>query len=208
MTYEIEHLAQELKSARLARGMSQRALSKATQLPQSHISKIENGAVDLRLSSLVAITRVLGLELALVPRHALPAVQSITRTAAGRAVGIAHMTAKGEQRRNAAEELAKIRNNLDRAPAIADTSNEVSQIRRALRELSHFPFNEGAIVTVREVNKTIRELSKKKNKSKALQEALRELQGLRNRLAHSGAETTMQSDRAQPAYSLDTDDHD
>lgn len=207
MNYEIEHLAQQLKSARLAKGMSQRALSRETQLPQSHISKIENGNVDLRLSSLVAIARVLGLELILVPRKSLPAVESVTR-AAGRASGIAYSAAKGEQLRNAAEELVKVQNNLDRTPAIADAPNEIRQISRTLRELRHFQFNDGAIATVHQVGKMIENLAHEQDKTRALQIALRKLQSLRNRLAHSTAETTIQTDQTPPAYSLDTDDHD
>jgi hypothetical protein len=52
-------------------------------VPQGHISKIENGAVDLRVSSLVALARVLDLELTLVPRKSIPAVNSIVRSTAG-----------------------------------------------------------------------------------------------------------------------------
>ena len=48
-------------------------------MPQSHISKIENNQVDLRLSSFVAIANALGLQVALVPRKAMPAVQLIAR---------------------------------------------------------------------------------------------------------------------------------
>jgi len=81
VTVDIERLAQTLRDAREAKGLSQRGLSEATDVPQSHISKIENGAVDLRLSSLVTLARALGLEFTLVPRHALPAVNSIIRTA-------------------------------------------------------------------------------------------------------------------------------
>ncbi|MEX2454463.1 MAG: helix-turn-helix transcriptional regulator [Rhodospirillaceae bacterium] len=79
MNYTIEELAASLRSAREAKGLSQRALSARSGVPQGHISKIENGTVDLRLSSLVQLARALDLELALVPRRALPAVQAIVR---------------------------------------------------------------------------------------------------------------------------------
>ncbi len=79
MNYKIIHIADQLKAEREARGLSQRALGKLAGVPQSHISKIENGTVDLRLSSLIELARVLGLELMLVPRKALPAVKSIVR---------------------------------------------------------------------------------------------------------------------------------
>jgi HTH-type transcriptional regulator / antitoxin HipB len=82
MTYAIEHIGKTLRSAREGKGISQRALSALTGVPQGHISKIEAGAVDLRLSSLVELARVLDLELALVPRSAMPAVASIARSGA------------------------------------------------------------------------------------------------------------------------------
>jgi transcriptional regulator with XRE-family HTH domain len=49
-------------------------------LPQSHVSKIESSAVDLQLSSLIAIARELDLELTLIPRTLLPAVKALQRT--------------------------------------------------------------------------------------------------------------------------------
>ena len=80
MVYSTENMARELKAARLAKGLSQRALSERAGVPQSHISKIERGGVDLRHSSLVEIARALGLEVTLVPRKHLAAVRSITRS--------------------------------------------------------------------------------------------------------------------------------
>lgn len=79
MAANTEEIAEALLKARQAKGLSQRALSQRAGVPQGHISNIERGAVDLRLSSLVAIARALDLELALVPRKSLPAVQSIAR---------------------------------------------------------------------------------------------------------------------------------
>lgn len=79
MTTNPDEIAEALLEARQAKGLSQRALSQRAGVPQGHISNIERGAVDLRLSSLVAIARALDLELALVPRKSLPAVQSIAR---------------------------------------------------------------------------------------------------------------------------------
>lgn len=80
MNYTIEDISSALKAARESKGLSQRELSRKAGLPQGHISKIERGTVDLRLSSLIALARVLDLELALVPRKAMPAVRSIVRS--------------------------------------------------------------------------------------------------------------------------------
>lgn len=75
--YKIEHITDALKAARKRKGLSQRELSERSGVPQSHISRIENGAVDLRLSSLIELARTLDMELVMVPRKAVPAVQSI-----------------------------------------------------------------------------------------------------------------------------------
>ncbi len=80
MAYATEYIVRILKAARQGKGWSQRSLSKLVGVPQSHLSKIENGAVDLRLSSLVEIARVLDLEVTLVPRKNVTAVQSIVRS--------------------------------------------------------------------------------------------------------------------------------
>ena len=77
MNYNLENLAIRLKSARERKGLGQRALSERTGIPQPQISRIEKGLVDLRLSSLSAISHSLDLEVVLVPRKALPATQSI-----------------------------------------------------------------------------------------------------------------------------------
>ncbi|HET6629076.1 MAG TPA: helix-turn-helix transcriptional regulator [Woeseiaceae bacterium] len=83
MSYATEYLATTLRIARKAKGLSQRALARLVGVPQGHISKIENGAVDLRVSTLVELARALDLELTLVPRASVPAVNSIVRSAAG-----------------------------------------------------------------------------------------------------------------------------
>lgn len=79
MAYILEEIGKNLKKARQGKRLSQRALSTASGVPQGHISKIEAGTVDLRLSSLIALARIVDLELMLVPRKYVPAVQSIVR---------------------------------------------------------------------------------------------------------------------------------
>ena len=79
MTYQLEEMGNKLKAARTRKGLSQRELAAKTGLLQAQISKIENGASDLRLSSLIALSRALDLELELIPRRALPAVEALVR---------------------------------------------------------------------------------------------------------------------------------
>lgn len=77
MKYSIEHVAEVLKKARVKMGISQRALGQRVGVPQSHISKIEAGLVDLQASSLIELARALDLELMFVPRQLVPMVQSM-----------------------------------------------------------------------------------------------------------------------------------
>lgn len=80
MAYSEDGIIKALKDARTAKGLSQRALSARIGVPQSHISKIENGRSDIRVSSLVEMARALDLDLKLVPRKVVPAVDSIIRS--------------------------------------------------------------------------------------------------------------------------------
>ena len=80
----IEPIVRQIKGARSARKLSQRALSAKVGLPQGHISRIEAGEVDLKLSSLVGLARALDLEPMLVPRQRIKAVDAIIRSS-GRA---------------------------------------------------------------------------------------------------------------------------
>jgi transcriptional regulator with XRE-family HTH domain len=79
-SYAAEHVIAALKAARVEQKLSQRELSAKAGVPQSHISKIENGAVDIQLSSLIAFARALDLEVMLVSRRSVPAVQAVLRS--------------------------------------------------------------------------------------------------------------------------------
>lgn len=72
-------LREKLKEARLSRGWGQRELGAKIGLPQPHISAIESGGVVPRFDTLLDIVRVLELDLLLVPRSLVPAVQSLIR---------------------------------------------------------------------------------------------------------------------------------
>ena len=75
----LEEFGQKLLDARTRKGLSQRALAERTDIPQAHISKIEQGRVNIRLSSLVELARALDLDVQLLPRQALPAVEGAVR---------------------------------------------------------------------------------------------------------------------------------
>ncbi len=72
-------LRQQIKDARAKRGWGQRALGAQVGLPQPHISAIESGEIVPRFDTLLDLVRVLNLDLLLVPRALVPAVQSLIR---------------------------------------------------------------------------------------------------------------------------------
>jgi transcriptional regulator with XRE-family HTH domain len=79
MSYKGEALTHQLRHARESAGLSQRALSVACGLTQSHISQIERGALEPGLARLIDIARALELELVLVPKKLLPVIDSLVR---------------------------------------------------------------------------------------------------------------------------------
>ncbi|HLD44693.1 MAG TPA: helix-turn-helix transcriptional regulator [bacterium] len=70
-------LVAQIRSARLALGITQGMLAKKVGLPQSHLSKIENSQVNITMDSLIEITRALGLEILLVPRGKITLVKAL-----------------------------------------------------------------------------------------------------------------------------------
>lgn len=75
-----EDLRLRIKEARVKRGWGQRELGSQVGLPQPHISAIESGGIVPRFDTLLDLVRVLDLDLLLVPRSLVPAVQSLIRS--------------------------------------------------------------------------------------------------------------------------------
>jgi transcriptional regulator with XRE-family HTH domain len=72
-------IIESIKDLRQTLGLSQAELGQKLGLPQSHISKIEKGGTDPRLSTVQDMARLVGAELVLVPREYLPVVEGIIR---------------------------------------------------------------------------------------------------------------------------------
>ncbi|MEI9405676.1 helix-turn-helix domain-containing protein [Mesorhizobium argentiipisi] len=193
MTYSTESILQTLRSAREQSGLSQRDLSARIGVPQSHISKIESGATDLRLSSLVELARALDHELVLVPRKALAAVEAI--------VSNAHATQGGEDRRRSATfnraeaALAKLRR--DNPDAF-----DFTRLDQTLRELANFRLGKADLDTLRAVTDRLMKLPDGPGATPAIERASKTLRALRNRIAHATPEAP------RPAYALDDEDDD
>lgn len=70
-------IIQYLKYVRQEKRLTQAELGRKLGLPQSHISRIEQGLTDPRLSTITDMARLLDQELVLVPRVMLPAVRAV-----------------------------------------------------------------------------------------------------------------------------------
>jgi transcriptional regulator with XRE-family HTH domain len=197
MTYASAYIIEGLKAAREAKQLSQRALSAKAGVPQSHISKIESGAVDLQLSSLVELARLLDLEVMLVPRALVPAVRGIVRSPEILSAARARAT------REAHSELRRLRDLLPRQ-GFRDSSGEIQHLDRLVGELSNFNFGTGNLETIRRIAAKLKDLPKGKEGAARLHQARRDLQRVRNLIVHDVTADT----RVRPAYSLGDEDND
>ncbi|MFM7467876.1 MAG: helix-turn-helix domain-containing protein [Vampirovibrionales bacterium] len=77
MKYPTAPLIHHLIKARHEKGLSQTALGKKLGIPQSHVSNMESGNVEPRLSTFIEWARILDVEIALVHKTMLPVVYSL-----------------------------------------------------------------------------------------------------------------------------------
>lgn len=70
-----QELLQAIRLRRQNRDLSQAHLGFIVGMPQSQLARIEKGASDVRLSTLIEIARALDLEPMLIPKQLVPAVQ-------------------------------------------------------------------------------------------------------------------------------------
>ncbi len=199
MSYATANITEKLKATREAKGLSQRELSQLAGVPQSHISKIENGSVDLRVSSLIELSRALGLELTLVPRNALPAVNTIVRGSEGSS------QKPGRSTPTVQRELKRIDNMITSLIRENPASKELAQFQSQARDLQRLRVPDSYLETIREADKTLRSIQQHAKSLGAIGKTLSEFQQLRNSLAH-GFTKSLQLEVMKPAYSLDEND--
>ena len=199
MNYATDHIAKALKNAREVKGLSQRALSGLAGVPQSHISNIENGAVDLRLSSLVELARALDMELTLVPRKSLPAVNAIVRSTKGKPPH------PGKHTPAIRKALRRLQVNLDKVLHEYPANIELAQFQRVIRDLRTLDHSTIISEPLRDANKAIDSMIAIED-TDGIHQVLIELKALRNAAAHSAAAATP-ADTVRPAYALEHDGH-
>lgn len=222
-------MANRLKAARAQKRLSQRALSQKIGLPQSHISKIENGQVDIQATSLIEFARALGLEIMLVPQNMVPAVEALSRASASKTAAPSPGTAVRDETAAAVDEahrmLQKTTKDAERFSRALGAEPELARLADTARELNYMrlmsPYTEqvrealkavalpaDVVKQALESHRRVAELLKMPDIARALQAASQAADGLRNirnALAH-GATAPVR--RSLPAYRLtDGDDN-
>lgn len=198
MTYAIEQIVRGLKQARESKGLSQRQLAKMVNIPQSHISKIESNLVDLRVSSLVEIARALDMEIAVVPRKAIPAINSIARSTQSAATNSAVTSV--------AKELERFQHTINQLSRQQLPAKEIAQIQRRVQDLKRLELPSSSLKAIKEASSDLRAFMRNNENVYALKKALNEMQALRSAMAHAAA-NVRPLDKPRPAYSLEVDDH-
>lgn len=184
-------IARALREARQAAGMSQRALAALVNLPQSHISKIETGAVDAQISTIVEIARVLGFDLRLVPRQGLAAVDSLVRQ-------FTPADALSSQARHLAQKLESQAAPFDHV----ETSTRARAID-ALRSFGLLALSSSEANELRHLLKRLDIAGAPSSAKMNIEQSLRKLIEIRNRSVHGTARPVRD---AKPAYTLEEDD--
>ncbi len=210
MTYLNDQILESLREARQRKGFSQRELSAKSGVPQSHISKIENGAVDLRVSSLVALARVLDLELELVPKKTVPAVKSIVRSSTSADLSNAQKMIQREM-----DQYKKAIASATQVSSLA--SSDLEKLRKAVADIDRFKFDNSALKVIESSRVAIEEAMKQSSVNQLketmeqssgihdeIKKAVRQMSSLRNSLAHNSP--VQEAFASMPAYSLDGGD--
>ena len=202
----LEDFGQKLLNARVRKGLSQRALAERTGVPQAHISKIEQGRVDIRLSSLVELARALDLDVQLLPRQALQAVAGTVRALESQAGDSAQSRALAT--------LAQQEQTLEHIRAAYPDLAAAQKLLPTIRQLKLLPYDAD---TLKALQRAIAPAEQAKLQlatagldnaklAKLFDQANRSLRTLRNAQLHALPLAAQRS--AIPAYRLDDDDDD
>ncbi len=206
MSVAIDEIAASIKAARTAKGFTQKQLGERVGLPQSHISKIESGNVDLQLSSLIEITRALSLELKLVPRKTLPAIEGVVKS--------------HRERSDTSRALATITETNQFAEKVRESYpniKAVNEFQAVLLNLQTIRFNAGTVKAIQDALQPVAHLKKNlqdlgwaleqqggaKKLARQIEESTRALQHLRNRQVHG---LDRENAPRLPAYRLEEDE--
>jgi transcriptional regulator with XRE-family HTH domain len=194
MAYKTEDLALQIKQARDRAGLSQRDLSAQSGITQAHISQIESGKLNPGLATVVDIGRALDMELVLIPKRLMPAVNSLIDTGPTRR-GLSPETGSAALQKISRGERLVIKHKHLYGPSV-----ELDRMAEYMQFLKRVSLRPDEIDTIVDVIDTLNTYQASPQSNEIIKDAVRRLQHLRNRVAHEEA--------AEPrsAYSLDEDD--
>jgi transcriptional regulator with XRE-family HTH domain len=200
MSAGIEEIAASVREARIAKALTQKELGQRVGLPQSHISKIEKGTVDLKLSSLVEIARALDLEITLVPRKALPAVEGAVR-----AHGATVETSRAVSLLNEQAQIAeRIKANFPDLSQVEGFQNAIRSIPRLQFDAAQLKALDEALQPAKRLKTIIEAQGGAAALAKRIEEATSALRHFRNIQVHHAP--LIEAARQLPAHRLEEDD--
>lgn len=200
MSAGIEEIAGSVREARIAKALTQKELGQRVGLPQSHISKIEKGTVDLKLSSLVEIARALDLEITLVPRKALPAVEGAVR-----AHGTTVETSRAVSLLNEQAQIAeRIKANFPDLSQVEGFQNAIRSIPRLQFDAAQLKALDKALQPAKRLKTIVEAQGGAAALAKRIEEATSALRHFRNIQVHHAP--LIEAARQLPAYRLEEDD--
>lgn len=200
MSAGIEEIAASVREARIAKALTQKELGQRVGLPQSHISKIEKGTVDLKLSSLVEIARALDLEITLVPRKALPAVEGAVRAHSATVETSRAVSLLNEQ----AQIAERIKANFPDLSQVEGFQNAIRSIPRLQFDAAQLKALDEALQPAKRLKTLIEAQGGAAALAKRIEEATSALRHFRNIQAHHAP--LIEAARQLPAYRLEEDD--
>nr|WP_207093683.1 helix-turn-helix transcriptional regulator [Novosphingobium sp. PY1] len=199
MSAGIDEIAASIRAVRKTKAMTQKELGQRVGLPQSHISKIEKGAVDLQLSSLVEIARALGLEVKLIPRKALPAVEGAVR-----AHGTPVETSRALNLLNEQAQLAeRIKGSFPELSQVEGYQNAIRNIPRLQFDAAQLKALDEALQPAKRLKSLIDAPGSAARLAKQLEEATSSLRHFRKIQVRT---PFIETQRQLPAYRLEEDD--
>jgi len=193
MESRTESLVAALREARVRKGWSQRDLSRKADLTQAHLSRIESGAVDLKLSTFLELARLLDLEPVLAPRTALSAVNALLREA--------EANRDARYVRGAANSLQQLVRSLRLDYPKDPTVERMAELARGLHPLEPLFRTKAEMAELLDITDQLQAAARHPDgELTGLKTGVDRLAKLRNRLVHP------EDDAQRPAYSLDDED--
>ena len=170
-------------------------------MPQSHISKIERGAVDLQLSSLIELARVLDLDIMSVP--AKTGSRSPGRRSEARTIVPSRQSEKTQR---AVNELKRIQDTAQRLDFADKDIKQWQRFQQTVNDFANLRLNGKDIQQIHTISETLRKLKKGPKAYEEFLNTVNKLHRLRSTLAHRPSDL-ISLPAVRPAYTLDEGDN-